>query len=327
MTRAPVISPASIPALQPFLQRRRAAARSFDAQVTFAAMLAEREFFYLALYDQRGRYGAEPPASHAIFWEPFPATAAGRSSLAARRLAQAAPLDLFGLKQEAVAGVEAVIADRASHEDALLLAARFNLDLLNDWNALRLAERARRVAPTSRPALAYEYMAAAALSSREPELLERALEVEAQVREAMGESWIAAIGRYTERHQAAIRRVAWRARTETEGERFTRFLKSEREFCEDERARAMASFDVRAVPDHLRVLAPLARHVGIGDDPCRSLFVRRMMAAERRAVLRLVEPELAAVDAWLKTFTAGALTVEAEAFFWMLEAIEEMRGA
>jgi hypothetical protein len=40
---------------------------------------------------------------------------------------------------------------------------------------------------------------------------------------------------------------------------------------------------------------------------------------------RIVEPHWKDVDEWVKTFDVKDLPPEAAAFFWLLEAIEEMR--
>jgi hypothetical protein len=120
-----------------------------------------------------------------------------------------------------------------------------------------------------------------------------------------------------------IRRLAWRLRSAAEGEAFTQFLTTEKAFCERERDAAMKAFDETNVPPPLRELIPLARQIGVGDDVCRGLFVRKMGARERRAAAALIARHATAIDAWLATREpphAG----EAEAFFWLRAAGEEL---
>ena len=136
--RAPLITPASVPPLEPYLSRRRDRPADAAAQLTCAAMLLEREIVYLALYDEYGPYGNEPPAEHQQAWEPFPATATGRQALAACRRGEEAPLDLFGLKREALDGLRAVAPQASRAADIRLLAARFCLDLQHPADALEL---------------------------------------------------------------------------------------------------------------------------------------------------------------------------------------------
>ena len=133
------------------------------------------------------------------------------------------------------------------------------------------------------------------------------------------------MSRAREQHDAQIRKQAWRARTAVEGERFTRFLKTERQWCEEDRERAASSLDETLVPESLRVLLPLARRYGVGDDPCRSYFVGRTTKAERTRHLELAAPHLDAIQRWVETYAPESLPPEAAAFFWLLEALEEMR--
>lgn len=72
------------------------------------------------------------------------------------------------------------------------------------------------------------------------------------------------LARTKEAQELQIRRAVRRARAEVEGERLTRFLTTERQFCEEERERAMGSCDPSRVPPGLRGLIPLARRFGVG---------------------------------------------------------------
>lgn len=120
-----------------------------------------------------------------------------------------------------------------------------------------------------------------------------------------------------------VRRLAWRRRSEVEGETFTRFLTTEKAFCEGEREAAMAGFDEANVPESLRELISLARQIGVGDDACRGFFVRKMPARGRRAAVRLIARHAAGIDAWLETREAPHAG-EAAAFFWLRAAGEEL---
>jgi hypothetical protein len=120
-----------------------------------------------------------------------------------------------------------------------------------------------------------------------------------------------------------VRRLAWRRRSEVEGETFTRFLTTEKAFCESEREAAMAGFDEARVPEPLRELMSLARQIGVGDDACRGVFVRKMPARERRAAAQLIARHAAAIDAWLDTRETPHAG-EAAAFFWLRAAGEEL---
>jgi hypothetical protein len=120
-----------------------------------------------------------------------------------------------------------------------------------------------------------------------------------------------------------IRRLAWRRRSEVEGDAFTRFLVTEQSFCEGEREAAMTGFDESRVPAPLRELVPLARQIGVGDDVCRDFFVRKMPARERRAAAQLIARHAPAIDAWLDTRETPHVD-EAAAFFWLRAAGEEL---
>jgi hypothetical protein len=120
-----------------------------------------------------------------------------------------------------------------------------------------------------------------------------------------------------------VRKLAWRRRSEVEAGAFTRFLTTDRAYCESEREAAMAGFDEAKVPEPLRELIPLARQIGVGDDTCRGLFVRKMPARERRAAAQLIARHGAGIDAWLETRDTPH-TGEAAAFFWLRAAGEEL---
>ena len=120
-----------------------------------------------------------------------------------------------------------------------------------------------------------------------------------------------------------IQRRAWKLRAKVEGDAFTRFLTTEKAFCEREREAAMAGFDETKVPAALRELIPLARQIGVGDDACRGFFVQKMPARERRAAAALIARHADEIDAWLATQETSDVN-ESAAFFWLRAVGEEL---
>ena len=317
----PLISLESIPPLEPYLTNRRTHEGDYAAQLTFAAMLVERETYYMAMYTPWGQYGAEPPREHEAAWQSHPPTDEGRRTLAAaRRLESGAglqPIDLFGLKVEALNGLRATLHPRKSLLNGSLVAARLAIDLCRFDEAIVVIDAIERHAPDHPVAVTYRYEAMLGTGTT--------ADVERRVRQRFGPRWSNTMTRARERHDLQIRRLAWRARTALEGERFTRFMKTERQWCEEAREHAQSGIDASSVPASLRALLPIAQRFGVGDDPCRTYFVSRATKAERTRALELVGPHLDIVQEWLDTFTPGSLPPEAAAFFWLLEALEEMR--
>jgi hypothetical protein len=289
----PLVCLASIPPIEPYLSARRTHPASYPAQLSFAAILFEREQYYAALYNPHSQYGEKPPTDHDHAWQPFPVTSAALAILRDLRHLNTAeppseqPYDLFGLKGEALAGLTTVLRPAKTHRLGYLIACQFSNDLCFHEEARELEQVAARFTTTKRDAT----------------------------------SWIAAQDAILE----LFRRQAWRVRKRVEGERFTRFIKSEGEFCEEERQLAMVDFNLQQVPKPLQKLVPLARQYGVGDDPCRAYFLSKISKQNRKRILQEVEPHFDAIDRWIKTFEAGRLPPEAVAFFWLLEAIEEMR--
>jgi hypothetical protein len=311
----PILSLESIPPVEPYLSRRRAHADDCGAQMAFAAVLFERETYYTAMYTPYGLHGATPPASHEVAWQPYPVTAKGREALAAfRELAdlREMPFDLFGLKSEALHGLQSVLRPRKRDLSGYLLAARFALDLCEADAAIAVLDVADQLSPDHHIALGYRYAAGVGGMDR-------------RLRKVLGPNWSREISRGRDTHHAQIRRHAWRARTEAEGERFTRFLTTEQAWCERARDEATASLDEQLVPESFRSLLPLARRYGVGDDPCRGLFISKTPKPERKRHLALAEPHLDDIQRWTDSFEAGSMPPEATVFFWLLEALEEMR--
>jgi hypothetical protein len=320
----PLISLESIPPVEPYLTRHRERPGDFGAQMDFAAVLYEREIYYMAMYRPLGSHGLTPPASHDAAWAPYPATAKGREALAARRdLGDLnAPLDLFGLKAEAVAGLQGALRERKRDLAGYLLLGRYALDLGDSDAAITTASVIERLSPNHPLALDYEYDAVA---RREPLESPGVRSVTRRLRKVLGPDWFRETARAREKHQEQIRRHAWRARTATEGEQFTKFLTTERQWCENARDEAMATIDERLVPESFRELLPLARRYGVGDDSCRGFFINKTPKREQKRDVERATPHLDAIQRWIDTFEPGELPPEATAFFWLLEALEEMR--
>ncbi len=327
---SPLVSIASIPPIEPYLSRRRRSPDDHAVQLAFAAVLFERELYYTALYRPHGPCGDEPPPSHVAAWLPYPATEAGQAALRARRdltlhAAALPPYDLFGLKTEALRGLRKTIGSAGRKPLGALLASAFSADLGEHEAALDLALAVLAAHPGHKGALARAADVALSVAQGEPRAGSQVRALERQARSAFGEGWMSGLARAKEAQELQIRRVAWRARADVEGERFTRFLRTDRQFCEEERDRAMVGFDPARVPPGLRELIPVAHRFGVGDDVCRDLFIQRTTARERREILRLSGPCLEEAQAWVATFDPASFPPEVAAFFWLLEALESMR--
>jgi hypothetical protein len=320
----PLLSLESIPPVEPYLTRRRERPSDYGAQLDFAAVLYERELYYTAMYRPLGSHGVTPPSSHDAAWQPYPATAKGREALAARRdLADpTAPLDLFDLKAEAIGGLQGAVRERKRDLAGYLLLGRFALDLGDSNTAIATADVINRLSPDHPLALDYEFDA---LTRREPLESPSVRSVTRRLRKLLGPEWFRETARAREKHEEQIRRHAWRARKAAEGERFTRFLTTERQWCENARDQAIATIDERLVPESFRELLPLARRYGVGDDSCRAFFINKTSKREQKRDVERAEPHLDAIQAWIDTFEPAALPPEPTAFFWLLEALEEMR--
>lgn len=315
-TTTPLISVEGIPPLEPYLTRRRQSPGDYAAQLMFAAVLFEREIYYTVLYGPHSPHGKAPPAAHLGAWQPFPATVA----------AAAAPTrDLFGLKAEALAGILKAMGRAKPRVVGTLLAAAFAADLGEYEQSLGMAEAVLGRDAGHRRALSYAFTAATWLAGENPRWGARLRGIEASARARFGFNWMNQLALAREAHELDVRRVAWRGRSETEGERFTRFLKTEAQFCGEERDRAVSAFDESVVPESIRPLVPLARRFGVGDDVCRRLFVAGATRAERAGALRRATPLLPEIEAWIARFEPASFPPAVAAFFWLLDALEQMR--
>lgn len=328
---SPLVSVASIPPIEPHLSHRRRSPGDHAAQLAFGAVLFERELYYTALCRPHGPFGDEPPASHAAAWLPYPASEAGRAALRARRdltlPAEALPAyDLFGLKAEALAGLRQTMGRSGRKPLGALLASAFSADLGEHEAALELALGVLAARPGNKGALARAIDAALPLAAARPRVRSEVRALERQARQVFGESWLNGLARAREAHDLQVRRVAWRARADVEGERFTRFLRTDWQFCSEERDRAMDGFDPARVPPPLRKLIPLARRYGVGDDVCRDLFIRRATARERTEILQIAAPLVDEARAWVASFDPASYPLEVASIFWLLDALDSMQN-
>lgn len=327
-----LLRPESITPIGLYLERRRQAPDSFAVQLEFATVLLYREREYRAMYQARWFSGAIPaPAADSPF-APFdltePAAAILRSAIAGT---VGGPDDLFGLKSEAAAGLSAVLRRKPVHRIGWLVYARLLVDLCRVAEATDAAEQAITLG---------EGLSGLAIVNQAA-----VLEVDGPDALAKAEAAINTVDRRARRILAArpirrnwmtetlnaleerVRQRAIRTRSRVEGSAFTRYIMTELAFCEQERTTALAAFEPSRVPRELRHLVPLARAIGVGDDPCRGLFIRKIPARERRAAARQIRDSAGAIDAWLATVGGPPFEGEAAAFFWLLEAAEEMESA
>ena len=179
------------------------------------------------------------------------------------------PDDLFGLKRSAIDGLRRTLRPVKAHAFGWIVVARLHADML-------------------------DAAAEAAAAARGGELGEARLAAAVLGPRFDGK----AIDAFTER----VRLRALRARSAVEGTAFTQYFTTEREFCEQQRAAALADFDESRVPAGLRPLVPLARQLGVGDDACRGWFVQKLPARERRVAKAAIAEHADAIDAWVATW-------------------------
>ena len=79
------------------------------------------------------------------------------------------------------------------------------------------------------------------------------------------------------------------------------------------------------VPAALRPLAASAARYGIGDDGCRPLLMKRIPKAQRTKLIATADRLATKVNAWLDTFPTGRMSVEAAAFMYLMNGVEEIR--
>src|SRR5262249_39719921 len=192
-----------------------------------------------------------------------------------------------------------------SHGAGWLLLAHYLGTLDDHAGALEAARRATELAPRDSCAWERRWTEADHLG-----LAEEAATALARVTELEGgpPSWSRnPLSRFLgQGAPGAVRRL----RRRVEGEAFTRTLRSEREICEE--ARARIRIDPALVPAGLRDLVPLARRWGIGDDACRGYLGRRATREERRE-LRAIRDRVEEIVDWIKSFPERGMSDEAAA--------------
>ncbi len=264
---------------------------SFDRWLDFGALLLYREREYRSMYSSSWLIRREKPAPAPDSpFQPYDLTveAAGHLADAMQLHAPLSPDDLFGLKRSALDGLRRTLRPVKAHAFGWLVAARLHSDLLEETEATAAEARAADLG-------------------------------EKHINDSAPGSYMKAMDAFVER----VRKRALRVRTAVEGEAFTRYLTTEGEFCEQERASALAGFDEARVPAALRELVPLARQIGVGDDPCRGWFIQKMPRRARQAASKMIAEHAEAIDAWLETCDEP-YEGEAAAFFWLREAGEEL---
>jgi hypothetical protein len=321
-----ILRPESITPITLYIERQRNNPESYRAQLEFATVLLYREREYQSMNSAKWFAGQKPAPSADSPFRPFditPEAAADLAAILGDGASAAKPLnkdDLFGLKDAAIDGLRRVLRPVKSQRFGWLVYASLLTDLCRydeavaaADEAVNLGERAYGTALASRAALLAEI----------PRVLR---EMPRDLREIPREDIdsFRAQSRTLDAFTERVRQLAVRVRKQVEGDAFTRFLSTSTAFCEQERDAALESFDESRVPAALRALIPLAREIGVGDDGCRSLFTSRMRARDRREAARMIRHHGEAIDEWLSSLGPPPYTGEAEAFFWLRAAADEL---
>jgi len=330
-----ILRPESITPIGRYLDERRRRPDDAETQIAFASVLLYREREYLAMYSSRWLMGdATPARSPDSPFAPFDLTVEAAGILA-RSIAVTVsphviePDDLFGLKSEAVEGLARTLRPVNAHALGMLFHVRLLTDVCRFADAIAVAERAVTLDRTA-VALALVHRAAllGAAAHEIPSGATIARGAASRARRLVprppgGSRWDRrALDALDER----MRKHALRIRARVEGDQFTRYVTTELAFCRSERDAALAAFKDARVPKVLRHLIPIARTIGVGDDPCRALLIQRMNARERNAAATEIRASAEAIDRWLASVGPPPYEGEAAAFFWLLAAAEEMHA-
>ncbi len=287
-----LLRPESITPIAIYIARCDEQPDSFDRWLDFAALLLYREREYRSMYSSAWVFRRQKPAPAPDSpFQPYDLTpeAAGHLADTLHTLDMPlSPTDFFGLKRSALDGLRRTIRPVKAHAFGWRVASRLHADLLEETEATATEARAFDLGETR-------------INQRARGGIQKAMEA----------------------FQERVRRRALRVRTAVEGEAFTRFLTTEGAFCEQQRTDALAGFDEAKVPAGLRELIPLARQIGVGDDPCRGWFIQKMPRRERLAASKMIAKHADAIDAWLATRDEPH-EGEAAAFFWLCAAGEEL---
>jgi hypothetical protein len=329
-----ILRPESITPIARYLADRRRQPEDAGTQIAFASVLLHREREYRAMYSSQWLMGATPAPLPDSPFAPFdltPEAAAILTRAVAGTLSPHVnePDDLFGLKGEALEGLAGTLRPVKVHALGALFHVRLLTDVCRFADAIAAAERALTMdRSNAAAALALVHdaalLGAAAGDLPSGESIARGAAARArriQPRPRGGSRW--------DRHaldalHERMRQHALRIRVRVEGESFTRYLMTELAFCRSERDAALAAFKDGRVPKALRHLIPLARAIGVGDDPCRALLIGRMTARERNAATADILASAGAIDQWLASVGPPPYEGETAAFFWLREAAEEV---
>jgi hypothetical protein len=335
MANVRILLPESVTPIGVYLDRSAAAPTAYAAQVDLATALLYREDEYRGMY----LYGLHPsPGPHPDSpFHPFDLTSATAVSHWYRVVdpsgdqssGPSGPHDLFGLKSTVTMRLLAVLRPVASHRMGWVIAAQLLDDLCRHGEARHAAEEAvRHGAARFGLMLACQVIWSEALrSGTDPAVAlkeERAITARAR-RAGVPTDRTGRWATLDVRRELDewLQRAGVRVRSRVEGESFTRFVTTDRRFCEAERRAAMASVDLARVPMELRPLADLALAIGVGDDPCRACFIRAMTKASRREAASRIRAADEAIQAWLRDLVEP-YDAEAAAFFWLSAAGEEL---
>lgn len=266
-----------------YLERRRAQPGNYEVQLAFSSVLLYREREYRAFHGSSWRPDHLPAAGEDGPFAPYGLTEAAAGVIAKtirgiwglEAAAADLPEDLFGLKEEALAGLSAALRPIKAHAFAALVVSRLERDLCQYKEALDQAMGALSLGVDAAMGFALAWDAVCLTIPHGGEVgRKRAEALERQARSALrakGKSSLRWQTSGLERFDEKVRQHALRTRLAVEGESFSRFLSTEAEFCERERVDALRGFDEAKVPADLRDLIPVAQRFGIGDDVCRGL--------------------------------------------------------
>jgi hypothetical protein len=336
-----ILRPESVTPLEPYLGQSRRSPKDYQRAVEFALVLLLREQEFVAIH------ATHPPAGPRLdwpiepdYWAPYSLTTQGQFWLEAD-LAELAgptttfgemrPRDLFGFKREAADRLDKTTPKQgAKWSDGIPVLFKLWRDLLRHEETAERAQHWATRNPTDLTALAYLYDAASLLDGTGHHQW-KAVADDAHQKAApllKRKRWpvdsIAWTRRVTQRVEDQFTDRALKVRRRVEPG-FDRFLQSERNFYLKERATLMKAFDDRKVPLDLYGLLPFAKELGVGDDPARGFFVQRMPPKKRTAAHRAIGGAAKRIDDWLATFPPDTpLPPEAQAFYWLREAGEEL---
>ena len=126
--------------------------------------------------------------------------------------------------------------------------------------------------------------------------------------------------------RSAISDKAERIRNRREPGRAQRKADAERKACREQQKALARRFDASRVPAAIRVLAPWASRYGVGDDVCRPRLLESLTKAQRAKLIRAVDAHAHEIHAWLDGFPRKKMPLEAAAFLYLAEGVEEIRG-